>query len=72
MDFATPVDQPIVKRYMRIPSRQERPSAAMSEPVKPIVYYVIAPFRSRFAPPLSKEQLVDTAFRAADTTKRSK
>jgi hypothetical protein len=41
MDFATPVDQPIVKRYIahhRITKKD--PSAASSEPVKPIVYYV--------------------------------
>jgi len=41
MDFATPIDQPIVKRYIahfRLAKRD--PSAAMSEPVKPIVYYV--------------------------------
>jgi hypothetical protein len=41
MDFATPVDEPIVKRYIahyRIAKKD--PSAAMSEPVKPIVYYV--------------------------------
>jgi hypothetical protein len=41
MDFATPVDQPIVKHYIahhRIAKKD--PSAASSEPVKPIVYYV--------------------------------
>ena len=41
MDFATPVDQPIVKRYIahhRIAKKD--PSEASSEPVKPIVYYV--------------------------------
>jgi uncharacterized protein DUF4953/uncharacterized protein DUF5117 len=41
MDFATPVDQPIVKRYIahhRIAKKD--PSAATSEPVKPILYYV--------------------------------
>ncbi|HTS12601.1 MAG TPA: zinc-dependent metalloprotease [Candidatus Limnocylindrales bacterium] len=41
MDFATPVDQPIVKRYIahwRLAKKD--PSAAMSEPVKPLVYYV--------------------------------
>lgn len=41
MDFATPVDQPIHKRYI-VHWRLEKkdPSAAVSEPVKPIVYYV--------------------------------
>jgi Met-zincin/Domain of unknown function (DUF5117) len=41
MDFATPVDQPIVKRYIahrRLAKKD--PAAAMSEPVEPIVYYV--------------------------------
>ena len=41
MDFATPVDQPIVKRYIahhRLAKKD--PSAAVSEPVKPIVYYI--------------------------------
>lgn len=41
MDFATPVDQPILKRYIahhRLAKKD--PSAAISEPVQPIVYYV--------------------------------
>ncbi|MGA7289867.1 MAG: zinc-dependent metalloprotease, partial [Terriglobales bacterium] len=41
MDFATPVDQPIVKRYIahhRLAKKD--PSAAVSEPVQPIVYYI--------------------------------
>jgi hypothetical protein len=41
MDFATPVDQPIVKRYIaHYRLAKKDPSAAVSEPVKPIVYYV--------------------------------
>jgi hypothetical protein len=41
MDFATPVDEPIVKRYIaRHRLAKKDPSAAISEPVKPIVYYV--------------------------------
>ena len=41
MDFAAPVDQSIHKRYI-VHWRLEKkdPSAAISEPVKPIVYYV--------------------------------
>ena len=41
MDFATPVDQPIVKRYI-VHHRLAKsdPSSASSEPVKPIIYYV--------------------------------
>src|ERR1035438_1401329 len=41
MDFATPVDQPIIKRYIaHFRLAKKDPSAALSEPVKPIVYYV--------------------------------
>lgn len=41
MDFATPIDQPIVQRYLTRHRLQKKdPSAAISEPVKPIVYYV--------------------------------
>jgi hypothetical protein len=41
MDFATPVDEPVVKRDIaRHRLAKKDPSAAVSEPVKPIVYYV--------------------------------
>jgi hypothetical protein len=41
MDFATPVDQPIVKRYIaHYRLAKKDPSATVSEPVKPIVYYI--------------------------------
>ncbi len=41
MDFATPVDQPIVKRYIaHFRLAKKDPSAAISEPVKPIIYYI--------------------------------
>jgi hypothetical protein len=41
MDFATSVDQPIVKRYIaHYRLAKKDPSAAISEPVKPIVYYI--------------------------------
>jgi hypothetical protein len=41
MDYATPIDQPIVKRFItRHRLEKKDPTAAMSEPVKPIVYYV--------------------------------
>ncbi|HWZ13679.1 MAG TPA: zinc-dependent metalloprotease [Mucilaginibacter sp.] len=41
MDFATPIDQPIVKRQLvRHRLEKKDPAAAMSEPVKPIIYYV--------------------------------
>ncbi|MDO3641609.1 zinc-dependent metalloprotease [Mucilaginibacter sp. L3T2-6] len=41
MDYATPIDQPIVKRLLSRHRLQKKdPTAAMSEAVKPIVYYV--------------------------------
>jgi len=41
MDFATPVDEPIMKRYIaRFRLAKSNPSAAVSEPIKPIIYYV--------------------------------
>ncbi len=41
MDFATPVDEPIVKRYIaRHRLARKDPSVAVSEAVEPIVYYV--------------------------------
>ena len=41
MDLAAPVGEPWVKRYISRHRLQKRnPSAAMSEPVEPIVYYV--------------------------------
>jgi Met-zincin/Domain of unknown function (DUF5117) len=41
MDFATPVDQSIVKRFIvHFRLQKKDPSATLSEPVKPVVYYV--------------------------------
>ena len=41
MDYATPIDEPIVKRFItRHRLEKKDPNAAMSEAVKPIVYYV--------------------------------
>ena len=41
MDYATPVSEPIVKRFAARHRLQKRdPTAAMSEPVQPIVYYL--------------------------------
>jgi hypothetical protein len=41
MDYATPIDQPIMKRFLtRHRLEKKDPLAAMSEPVKPIIYYV--------------------------------
>lgn len=40
-DYATPVSQPIIKRYIsRHRLEKKDPSAAVSEAVKPIVYYI--------------------------------
>jgi len=41
MDFAAPFTEPIVKRYITRHRLQKKdPTAALSEPVKPIIYYV--------------------------------
>ncbi len=41
MDFATPLDQPVMKRMIaRHRLEKKDPTAAISDPVKPIVYYV--------------------------------
>jgi len=41
MDFATPIGDPIVQRLLSRHRLQKKdPTAAMSEPVKPIIYYV--------------------------------
>ncbi len=41
MDYATPVGEPIVQRFtIRHRLEKKDPTAAMSEPVKPIVYYL--------------------------------
>jgi len=41
MDYATPISEPIVKRFMaRHRLEKKDPQAAMSEPVQPIVYYL--------------------------------
>jgi hypothetical protein len=41
MDYATPVSEPIVKRFIRRHRLEKKdPKAALSEPVKPIIYYL--------------------------------
>jgi hypothetical protein len=41
MDFSAPIDQSITKRFIpRFRLKKKDPNAAISEPVKPIVYYV--------------------------------
>src|SRR3989441_11549095 len=57
LDFATPISEPIVKRYIVHHRLQKRdPSAAMSDPVKPIVYYV-----DRGAPEPVRSALIEGA-----------
>lgn len=41
MDFATPISEPITKRYIERHRLQKKdPGAAVSDPVKPIIYYL--------------------------------
>jgi hypothetical protein len=41
MDYATPVSEPIVKRFTaRHRLEKKNPTAAMSEPIEPIIYYL--------------------------------
>ncbi|MFQ5616706.1 MAG: DUF5117 domain-containing protein, partial [Anaerolineales bacterium] len=43
MDYATPISEPILKRFIaRHRLQKKNPEAAVSEPVEPIVYYVDA------------------------------
>ena len=57
MDYATPVSEPIVKRFTaRHRLEKKDPAAAMSEPVAPIVYYL-----DRGAPEPIRSALLDGA-----------
>jgi len=57
MDYATPIDEPIIKRFItRHRLEKKDPTAAMSEPVKPIIYYV-----DRGAPELVRAALMEGA-----------
>jgi hypothetical protein len=57
MDFATPISEPITRRYLNHHRLQKKdPSAAMSDPVKPIVYYV-----DRGAPEPVRSALIEGA-----------
>ncbi|MET3978105.1 hypothetical protein ABIB62_000672 [Mucilaginibacter sp. UYP25] len=57
MDYATPIDEPITKRYLaRHRLEKKDPAAAMSEPIKPIVYYV-----DRGAPEPVRSALIEGA-----------
>lgn len=40
-DYSTPIDQPVVKRFItRHRLKKKNPSAAISDPVEPIIYYL--------------------------------
>ena len=57
MDFATPISEPITRRYLSHHRLQKKdPTAAMSEPVEPIVYYV-----DRGAPEPVRSALIEGA-----------
>jgi hypothetical protein len=57
MDFATPISAPVTKRYISHHRLQKKdPSAAMSEPVQPIMYYV-----DRGAPEPVRSALIEGA-----------
>src|SRR5438094_3503788 len=57
LDFATPISEPITKRYISHHRLQKKdPSASSSEPVKPIVYYV-----DRGAPEPVRSALIEGA-----------
>jgi Met-zincin/Domain of unknown function (DUF5117) len=57
MDFATPISEPIMKRYIERHRLQKKdPNAAVSEPMKPIVYYV-----DRGAPEPVRSALIEGA-----------
>ena len=56
-DYATPIQEPLIKRFIpRHRLRKKDPSAAMSEPVEPLVYYV-----DRGAPEPIKSALIEGA-----------
>jgi hypothetical protein len=57
MDFATAISEPVTKRYLSHHRLQKKdPSAAMSDPVEPIVYYV-----DRGAPEPVRSALIEGA-----------
>jgi len=57
MDYATPVSEPIVKRFIaRHRLEKKDPAAAVSEPVQPIIYYL-----DRGAPEPIRSALLDGA-----------
>ncbi len=56
-DYATPIDEPLVKRFItRHRLQKKKPNAAISEPIEPIVYYL-----DRGAPEPVRSALMDGA-----------
>jgi Met-zincin/Domain of unknown function (DUF5117)/Domain of unknown function (DUF5118) len=56
-DYATPISEPIEKRFiLRHRLQKQDPTAAMSDPIKPIIYYM-----DRGAPELIKAALMEGA-----------
>jgi hypothetical protein len=57
LDFSAPMSEPLTKRFIERHRLQKKdPSAAVSEPVEPIVYYI-----DNGAPPLIKKALIEGA-----------
>ncbi len=57
VDFSTPMSESLVKRYIpRHRLQKKDPSAAVSEPVEPIVYYI-----DNGAPPIIRKALIEGA-----------
>jgi hypothetical protein len=55
LDFSAPMSEPLVKRFIERHRLQKKdPSAAVSEPVEPIVYYI-----DRGAPPIILKALIE-------------
>jgi Met-zincin/Domain of unknown function (DUF5117) len=55
LDFSAPMSEPLVRRYIERHRLQKKdPSAAVSEPVEPIVYYI-----DRGAPPIILKALIE-------------
>ncbi|MDB5003553.1 MAG: hypothetical protein JWQ34_1778 [Mucilaginibacter sp.] len=55
LDFAAPMNEPIAKKFIERHRLQKKdPSAAISEPVEPIVYYI-----DRGAQPIIKQALIE-------------
>ena len=57
LDFSTPMSEPLVHRFIERHRLQKKdPSAAVSEPIEPIVYYI-----DNGAPPIIRKALIEGA-----------